>query len=87
MEIKGTLHKILPEVSGTGARGEWKLQSFIIKTSGAYPKEVCITAWGNYIEKIPTTIGKEVTVFVNPSSKEYSPGKYNTELQLYKVEY
>ena len=85
-KIEGTVHKILDLQTGTGSKGNWARQSFIIKTKGSYPKELCITAWGDKCDTIPTTTGKDCTVFVNPSSREHN-GRWNTELVLWKIEY
>jgi hypothetical protein len=86
MEISGTLHKILVMETGTSSNGYWQRQQFIIKTKGSYPKTVCITAWKDNCDLIPNTVGKDITVHVNPSSKE-SNGKWYTELTLSKIEY
>jgi len=84
MQITGIVHKILVMESGTSARGYWQKQQFIIKTKDSYPKEVCITAWGDKVDLVPTTLGKDITVNVNPSSKEYN-NRWSTELGLWSV--
>lgn len=84
--ITGTLHKVLPQESGTGKNDKkWFKQSFVIKTNGQYPKEVCITAWGDKCDLIPQKPGTEVTVYFDPESREYN-GKYYTELKFWKAE-
>ena len=87
MEIKGTLHKILPEQSGTSDKGSWKRQQFVIKDEKG--KEIAFTAWGDKIEEIPgkNRIGEPITVHAFPSSKEMKNGFYNTELRLWKIDY
>lgn len=84
-EITGTVHKILVLESGTSGKGYWQKQSFIIKTHDSYPKEVCITAWGDKCDLIPTKTGIDITVHVNPSSREAN-GRWYTELGLWKIE-
>jgi hypothetical protein len=86
MEITGILHKVLVMKSGTTGKGYWQKQQFVIKTKGSYPKEVCITAFGDNCDLIPNKAGQEVTVHFNPQSKEVG-GNYYTDLILTKVEY
>jgi hypothetical protein len=86
LKISGTLHKVLVMETGTSSNGYWQRQQFIVKTKGSYPKTVCVTAWKDNCDLIPNTVGKDITVTVNPSSKEVN-GKWYTELTLFKVEY
>ena len=39
MELSGRIIAVLPERSGTSARGEWKAQSFVIETHDQYPRK------------------------------------------------
>lgn len=86
MEIKGVLQKKLPLVTGEGAKGAWKKQTFIIKTEGEYPKDVAIIAWGEAVDKIePIAIGSLMNCFVNVESREYNE-KWYTDVKLWKFD-
>ena len=42
MDISGKLIKVLEPITGTGANGTWKKQSFVIEyASGQFPKKAC----------------------------------------------
>jgi hypothetical protein len=87
MEITGTLHKVLPEQKGTGSKGSWIKQEFILKTTGQYPKEVCFSVWGN--DKVESLQkhkpGSTIKVHFDPESREYN-NRYYTELRAWKIE-
>jgi hypothetical protein len=78
MEILGKLTKILPEETGTTKSGsEWKKQIAIFDTGNQYNPEVAISFSGEKIHRClgRAEIGKEYTVSVNISSREYN-GKF-----------
>jgi len=83
-EIKGKVLKVLPQESGTGAKGNWYKQNFIIETEGQYPKKVCLQAWGDKCDLIPEE-GTTGTFHYNPESREYSE-KWYTDLRVWKIE-
>jgi hypothetical protein len=85
-EITGILHKVLPLESGTGSKGSWQKQVFVIKTTDQYPKELAFEVWGDKAEsagKLKT--GKSIKVFFNAESREWN-SKYNTSLRAWKWE-
>ena len=78
MEIIGKLTKILPEETGTTKSGsEWKKQTAIFDTGDQYNPEIAISFSGEKIWKClgRAEIGKNYTVSVNISSREYN-GRY-----------
>jgi hypothetical protein len=83
-KISGVMFKVLPKQSGSGKKGEWVKQDFVIGTSGQYPTNVVFQVWGDKISQIPET-GTEVTVFYNPESREYGE-KWYTDLKVWKIE-
>ena len=46
MELQGRVIAVLPERSGTSARGEWKSQSFVIETHEQYPRKMVFDVFG-----------------------------------------
>ena len=85
MEITGKIINILPETSGTSARGEWKKQDFILETQDQYPKKVCISNWNNKIDL--NSLGKDaiITASINIESREFNE-KWYTDVRIWKVE-
>lgn len=85
MEIKGRLQKFLPLVEGTSARGPWKKQEFLLETLDNYPKQVCISTWGDKADEIKKyNEGDIITCSLEISSREYN-GKWYTEVRAWKV--
>ena len=64
MEITGKIIRVLPERSGTSARGEWKAQSFVIETRDQYPRKMVFDVFGaERLQRFNIKSGDEVTVF------------------------
>ena len=83
-KIKGKVVVRLPLEQGTGAKGTWQKQSFIVETDGQYPKKVCLTAWGDKCDLIPD-MSSTATFSFNVESREYN-NRWYTELKIWKVE-
>lgn len=85
MEIKGTLHRILPAVTGTGTRGQWTKKDFVIKLEGMYPKLVCFTAWNDEVDRLDRfKEGAQIVVHFDIESREYND-KYFTNLKAFNI--
>lgn len=82
--ITGKVTQILGEVSGTGKNGEWRKQDFILETEGKYPKPVCITQWGEDIDKFAVQEGERLTAHVDIQSREYN-GRWYTDVKAWRV--
>ena len=64
MELSGRIIVVLPERSGTSARGEWKAQSFVIETHDQYPRKMVFDVFGaERLQRFNIKSGDEVTVF------------------------
>jgi hypothetical protein len=83
-QLSGKLILVLPEESGTSAKGRWVKGGFVIETSGQYPKKVAFQVWNDTIDQIPD-IGTELAVLYNPESREYG-GKWYTDFKVWKLE-
>lgn len=83
MEITGTVLEIHEIQTGQGKKEPWHKQECIIEIPGKYPKKVAILYWGAMVDSL-TEIGQEVTVNVNPESREYN-GRWYTELRVWKT--
>ena len=84
MEIQGKIVQILPEQGGQGKNGPWKKQDFILETPGQYPKKVCVTIWGDKIDKFALKSGDEVTFSIDVESREYN-GRWYTDVKAWNA--
>lgn len=85
MEIQGKVVKILALQQGDNARGGWKKQDFVLETVGQYPKQVCISLWGDKIDQNPLSEGEEITASINVESREYNERWY-TDVKAWKIQ-
>lgn len=85
LQIKGTVNKILEEQSGESKNGPWRKRDFILETEGQYPKNVCITQWGDNIDKADVQEGETIIAHIDIQSREYK-GNWYTDVKAWKVE-
>ena len=85
LKISGKVIDILQEQSGESKNGPWRKRDFILETPGKYPKKVCITQWGDNIDKQSVEKGANLTVFIDIQSREYK-GNWYTDVKGWKVE-
>lgn len=85
LKIAGRVTQLLEEQSGTGRNGPWRKQDFILETGGDYPAQVCITQWGENIEKFALKPEETVTVHIDLRSREYN-GRWYTDVKAWRVE-
>lgn len=85
LQIKGTVEQILEEKSGEGRNGPWRKRDFILKTQGEYPKQICITQWGDNIDKADVQQGEEIVAHIDIQSREYK-GNWYTDVKAWKIE-
>jgi hypothetical protein len=85
MDFTGTVVQINPEAGGVGKSGAaWRKQEIIIEIPGQYPKRVCVTVWGDKIDKFALRQGEQVNVSFDLESREYN-GRWYTEVKVYNV--
>lgn len=85
LKITGSVIEILEEQSGTGKNGAWRKQDFILETEGEYANPICITQWGDNIEKFNIEPGQKLTAHIDLRSREYN-GRWYTDVKAWKVE-
>jgi hypothetical protein len=84
MELQGIIVKKLEKINGKSQNGEWQKQEFIISVGDKYPKNVCLSAWGERCDELENIqIGDTVTAELEISSREYN-GKWYTEVKAWK---
>ena len=69
MEIKGQITHVLDPITGSGANGDWKKQTFVLQTEGQYPKSIAFDVFNDKIAAPKK--GQNVTVGINLESREY----------------
>jgi hypothetical protein len=84
MEITGKIVQLLPEQSGQSSRGTWRKQEFILEVPGNYPKNICISMWGENIDSFGIKQGEDITVSIDIESREYN-GRWYTNVKAWKV--
>jgi len=85
LKITGRVLQILDEQSGESRNGPWRKQDFILETEGQYPKQVCVTQWGDNIESFGIRQGETVTATIDIQSREYN-GRWYTDVKAWRVE-
>jgi hypothetical protein len=85
MQLTAKLTQILPIQTGTGKNGGWIKQDIIVKTDGQYPKNVCISIWGDKINEGQLNIGNLLRIDFDIESREFN-GKWYTDLKAWKIE-
>ena len=85
MDVKGKVIQLLPMQTGTGKKGQWRKQEFIVETQSQYPKKVCLSLWGDKIDHFGVAVGDQVNVSVDLESREYN-GRWYTEARAWKLE-
>lgn len=85
LQITGEVVEVLEEKSGTSKNGPWRKQDFILETDGQYPKQVCVTQWGDDIEEFDVREGERLTAHIDIQSREYK-GRWYTDVKVWRVE-
>lgn len=79
MELQGKVIAVLPERSGVSARGEWKLQSFVIETHEQYPKKLVFDVFGaERLAQFNIQSGEEISVSFDIDAREYNGRWFNS---------
>lgn len=78
MEMTGRVIAILPEKSGTSARGEWHSQSYVIETQEQYPKHLCFDVFGaDKIAQFAIQAGEIITVSFDIDARQWQDKWFN----------
>jgi hypothetical protein len=86
LELTGRLMRVLDMRTGMGKNGEWKNQDFIMELPGQYPRQVCISLWGDKTEVLKNfNIGDQVKAFVDVESREFNE-KWYTSVKAWQLE-
>lgn len=87
MELQGRVIAVLPERSGTSARGEWKSQSFVIETHEQYPRKMAFDVFGaDRLAQFNIKSGEEITVSFDIDAHEYN-GRWFNNIRAWNVQH
>lgn len=80
MEIQGKIIAALPERSGTSARGEWKVQEFVLESlDGQYTRKMVFDVFGaERLQRFNIQVGQDVLVAFDIDAREYNGRWYNS---------
>lgn len=80
MELQGKIIAALPERSGVSARGEWKVQEFVLETTDSqYPRKMVFDVFGaDRLQRFNIQVGQDVNVSFDIDAREYNGRWYNT---------
>ncbi len=85
MELQGKIIAALPERSGTNARGDWKLQEFVLETHEAYPKKIVFSVFGaDRLQRFNIQVNQEVLLSFDIDAHEYQ-GRWYNSVRAYDV--
>ncbi len=85
MEFTGTVFKIMPEIKGTSARGDWQRQEVIFEMmDGAYARKVAVTFFNKPTEVAGLTLGASYNVSFNVESREFNDRWY-TDVRAWRI--
>lgn len=86
MEIQGKIIRDLGETSGTSRAGNaWKKHEYVLETHDTYPKQICFNLFGDRADQYACSVGEEVTLSFDLSSREYN-GRWYTDVAGWKIE-
>lgn len=87
LEIEGKIKTKLAPQSGSGARGSWIKQDFILEyPDGNFTAEACLNMWGQdkVDELAKFGVGDAVKVSFNIRSREYQ-GRWYNDLRAWRI--
>lgn len=85
MEIQGKIIAALPERSGTSARGDWKMQEFVLETHESFPHKMMFSVFGaERLQRFNIQIGMEALVAFDINAREYN-GRWYNDIRAYDV--
>ncbi len=86
MELQGKIILALPERTGTSARGDWKVQEFVLETLDAqYPRKMVFSVFGEErLQRFNIQVGQDVNVSFDIDAREYN-GKWFNSIRAFDV--
>ena len=85
MEFEGVVWRVLPQIKGTSARGEWVKQEVVFELPGEFNRKICVGFWGDKAQEAAMLKpGETIAVSANVESREYN-GRWYTEVRAWRI--
>lgn len=86
MELQGKIIQALPVKTGTSARGDWKVQEFVLETLDAqYPRRMVFSVFGEErLQRFNIQVGQDVNVSFDIDAHEYQ-GRWFNSIRAFDV--
>jgi hypothetical protein len=85
MDLQGKVIIALDPKTGQSARGEWKVQEYVIETHEAYPHKMVFSVFGeDRIQRFNIHEGQEVMVSFDIDAHEYN-GRWFNSIRAFDV--
>lgn len=85
MEFEGVVWRVLPQIKGTSARGEWVKQEVVFELPGEFNRKICVGFWGDRAQEAAMLKpGETIAVSANVESREYN-GRWYTEVRAWRI--
>ena len=80
MEIEGKIIFALEPKTGTSARGEWKVQEFVLETlDGQFSRKMVFSVFGEErLQRFNIQVGQDVKVSFDIDAREYNGRWFNS---------
>ena len=86
MEFEGVVWRVLPQIKGTSARGEWVKQEVVFELPGEFNRKICVGFWGDKAQEAAMLKpGETIAVSANVESREYN-GRWYTEVRAWRID-
>lgn len=85
MEIQGKIIAVLEPRTGTSARGDWKVQEFVLETHDQYPRKMAFSVFGDdRLSRFGIQLGQELLVQFDIDAHEYN-GRWFNSIRAFDV--
>ncbi|MBO4820550.1 MAG: DUF3127 domain-containing protein [Prevotella sp.] len=86
MEIEGKIIFALEPKTGTSARGEWKVQEFVLETlDGQFSRKMVFSVFGEErLQRFNIQVGQDVKVSFDIDAREYN-GRWFNSIRAFDV--
>ncbi len=86
MELQGKIIKALDVKTGQSARGEWKVQEFVLETlDGQFARKMVFSVFGeDRLQRFNIQVGQDVIVMFDIDAREYN-GRWFNSIRAFDV--
>ena len=86
MELQGKIIEALPVKTGTSARGEWKVQEFVLETmDDRFSRKMVFSVFGeDRLQRFNIQVGQQVNVSFDIDAHEYQ-GRWFNSIRAFDV--